>query len=187
MHPTVIARTAPGKTAIVMASTGEKLTYGQLDARSNQGAQLFRRLGLQTGDCVALFMENNIRFLEICWAAQRAGLYYTCISSRLTAGEVEYIVRDCGAKAFIASHGLAAVAADVAPDERLVRLSVGGDIPGFECYEAAACAMPETPIADESAGADMLYSSGTTGRPKGVRNPLSGQPIDAPNPLVGLV
>ena len=186
MHPTVIARTTPEKTAIVMASTGEKLTYGQLDARSNQGAQLFRSLGLRTGDCVALFMENNIRFLEICWAAQRAGLYYTCISSRLTAGEVEYIVRDCGAKAFIASRGLAAVAADVAPGERLVRLSVGGDIPGFEGYEAAAGTMPATPIADETAGADMLYSSGTTGRPKGVRNPLSGQPIDAPNPLVGL-
>ncbi len=187
MHPTIIARTTPEKTAVVMAASGEKLTYGQLDARSNQGAQLFRKLGLQTGDCVALFMENNIRFLEICWAAQRAGLYYTCISSRLTAGEVEYIVRDCGAKAFIASPGLATVAAEVAPGERFIRLSVGGDIPGFERYEDAAGAMPATPIADESAGADMLYSSGTTGRPKGVRNPLSGLPIDAPNPLVGLV
>ena len=187
MHPTVIARSAPEKPAIVMAASGEKLTYGQLDARSNQGAQLFRKLGLQTGDCVALFMENNIRFLEICWAAQRAGLYYTCISSRLTAAEVEYIVRDCGAKAFIASQGLGAVAVAVARGERLIRLSVGGEIADFEGYEAAAGAMPQTPIADESAGADMLYSSGTTGRPKGVRTPLSGEPIDASSPLMGLV
>ena len=86
----------------------------QLEAVSNQGAQLFRSLGLKPGDVVALFMENNLLYLPICWAAQRRGLYYTCISSRLTAGEVEYIVKDCGAKVLIASHGLAKVAGEVA-------------------------------------------------------------------------
>ena len=104
MHPSVVVKQTPDKPAIIMASTGESLTYRELEARSNQGAQLFRKLGLKAGDVVAIFMENNLRFLEVCWAAQRAGLYYTCISSRLTAGEVEYIVRDCGAKALIAGH-----------------------------------------------------------------------------------
>src|ERR1700744_531681 len=101
MHPSAHARNMPDKPAIIMASTGETLTFRQLDERSNQGAQFFRSLGLKLGDSVAIFMENNVRFLEICWAAQRSGLYYTCISSRLTASEVEYIAKDCGAKVFI--------------------------------------------------------------------------------------
>ena len=188
MHPSINARKTPDKPAIVMAASGETLTYRELDDRSNQGAQLFRKLGLANGDCIAIFMQNDIRFLEICWAAQRAGLYYTCISSRLTAGEAEYIVRDCGAKLLVVSHGLAEVARDLAP--RLGDLSlymVGGKVPGYESYEDAASAQPAIPIADESAGADMLYSSGTTGRPKGVRHALEGLPIDAPSPLVALV
>jgi acyl-CoA synthetase (AMP-forming)/AMP-acid ligase II len=170
-----------------MASTGETLSYRELDDRSNQGAQLFRKLGLKTGDVVAIFMENNIRFLDIAWAAQRSGLYYTCISSRLTAGEVEYIVRDCGAKVLIVSQGLAKTAAEVAPRlEGVSHFTVGGAIAGYRSYEEAAGAQPATRIADESAGADMLYSSGTTGRPKGVRLPLEGLPIDAPGALVAL-
>jgi long-chain acyl-CoA synthetase len=186
MHPAIFAKSTPDKTALVMAESGEKLTYRELEAVSNQGAQLFRALGLKPGDVVALFMENNLLYLPICWAAQRSGLYYTCISSRLTAGEVEYIVKDCGAKVLIASHGLAKVAAEVAqlPVEHFM---VGGRIEGYRSWELAAGAMPKTPIADESAGVDMLYSSGTTGRPKGVRQPLAGLPIDAPNPLLFLV
>ncbi len=188
MHPSVIAQKTPDKAAIIMAATGETQSYRQLDERSNQGAQLFRKLGLKTGDGVAIFMENNIRFLEICWAAQRAGLYYTCISSRLTAAEVEYIVRDCGAKIFIAGHSLAKTAGEVASLLGDMRgFMIGGTIAGFESYEDATGALPTTRIGDEIAGADMLYSSGTTGRPKGVRLPLSGLPIDAPSPLVGLV
>ncbi len=187
MHPSIHAAKTPDKPAIVMAATGETLSYRQLEDRSNQGARLFRKIGLKTGDCVAIFMENTIRFLEICWAAQRSGLYYCCISSRLTAGEVEYIVRDCGAKALIASYGLAKVASQAA--ERLGDLSllmVGGTVPGFSSYEGAAGVEPKARIADESAGADMLYSSGTTGRPKGVRHALEGLPADAPPPFLAL-
>lgn len=188
MHPLIHAGETPDKPAVVMASTGETLTYRQLEDRSNQGAQLFRKLGLKTGDGIAIFMENNIRFLEIAWAAQRSGLYYTCISSRLTAGEVDYIVRDCGAKVLIASHGLAAAAGELVDRlDDLKLFMVGGTIPGFASYEEAAGAQPTARIADESAGADMLYSSGTTGRPKGVRHPLDGAPIDQPSPLAGLV
>ena len=188
MHPAVHVQSQPDKAAIVMASTGETLTYRQVEDRSNQGAQLFRKLRLKTGDGIAVFMENNIDYLPICWAAQRAGLYYTCISSRLTAGEVEYIVKDCNAKIFIAGHSLAKVAGEVAPLLKGVKLlMVGGVIPGYESYGAAAGVMPTDRIGDEIAGADMLYSSGTTGRPKGVRGPLQNLPIDAPNALVTLV
>jgi len=188
MHPVRHAQTTPDKPALIMAGSGETLTYRQLDALSNQGAQLFRKLGLRTGDCVALFMENNLLYLPICWAAQRAGLYFTCISSRLTAGEVEYIVKDSGAKILIASIGLAKVASEMAALlPGVTFLSVGGAIPGFESFEDASGAMPTTPVADETSGLDMLYSSGTTGRPKGVRSPLTGDPIDAPSALLGMV
>ncbi len=188
MHPSVHAQSTPEKPALIMAATGETRSFRELDDHSNQGAQLFRALGLKTGDGIAIFMENNIRFLEICWAAQRSGLYYTCISSRLTAGEVEYIVRDCGARVLIASHGLAAVAGElVGRLEGVALFMVGGTISGFKSYEAAADAQPAARIADESAGADMLYSSGTTGRPKGVRHALEGLPIDNPSPLMMLV
>jgi long-chain acyl-CoA synthetase len=188
MHPSVIAQKSPDKPAIIMAGSGDKLTYGQLEAGSNQGAQLFRALGLNVGDGIAIFMENNVRYLEICWAAQRAGLYFTCVSSRLTAGEVEYIVKDCGAKALVVGHSLAKTALEVAPLIPGVKLfMLGGTSGPYRGYEDAIAAMPTTPIADETAGAAMLYSSGTTGRPKGVRQPLSGLAIDAPSPLTGLV
>ena len=188
MHPATHAQTTPDKVALIMAETGEKLTYRELDALSNRGAQLFRSLGLNPGDAIAIFMENNLLYLPICWAAQRCGLYYTCISSRLTAGEVEYIVKDCAAKVFIASHGLVKVAQEVVPlIGGLALFSVGGAIDGYRRYEDATAKLPATPIADQVAGADMLYSSGTTGRPKGVRIPLQGVPIDAPNALMMLV
>ncbi|HEX5228252.1 MAG TPA: AMP-binding protein, partial [Bryobacteraceae bacterium] len=183
MHPAVHALTTPDKPAIIMGGRGETLSYLALEERSNQGAQLFRSLGLRPSDAIALFLENDIRFLEICWAAQRAGLYFTCISSRLTAGEAAYIVRDCGAKVLIASSSLAPVGelASLIPDVRL--LTVGAELASYPRYETEAAAMPVTRIADETSGMDMLYSSGTTGRPKGVRLPLSGLPIDQPSPL----
>jgi acyl-CoA synthetase (AMP-forming)/AMP-acid ligase II len=188
MHPVIVAQKTPDKPAIIMAATGETLTYRELEARSNQGAQLFRKLGLKTGDAIAIFMENNIEFLPACWAAQRSGLYFTCISSRLTAGEVEYIVKDSNAKVLIASQSLAKVASEIVPLVAGVKLfSVGGAIPGYESLEDSLAKMPETRIADEIAGVDMLYSSGTTGRPKGVRVPLQNLPIDAPNALLMLV
>lgn len=187
MHPSITAQKTPDKPAIVMAASGETLTYRQLDERSNQGAQLFRELGLKFGDGIAIFMENNLRYLEICWAAQRAGLYFTCISSRLTAGEVEYIVRDSGAKMFIASNGLANVAGELAMLlADVARFSVDGAILGYRSYEESTAGMPCLRIADEVAGTAMLYSSGTTGRPKGVRRKLEGLPIDTPSPLAAL-
>ncbi len=169
-----------------MAASGETVTYAQLDARSNQGAHLLRSLGIGAGDAIALFMDNSPRYYEVLWAAQRSGVRFTCISSKLTPGEVEYIVHDSGAKALIASAGVAPAALATAPLIPGVELlMVDGATQPYRSFEGAREAFPTTPIADESAGAAMLYSSGTTGRPKGVRRAgVDGpQPIDAPNPL----
>ena len=185
MHPLHHANATPDKPAVIMAGTGQSISYAALEARSNQVAQLLRAAGLKGGDCIALMMDNVPEYFEIAWGAQRSGLYFACISTKLTPDEVAYILNDSGAKLLFATPGLAAVAgaaADQAPGVTR-RLVVGGAAAGFEDYAAARDARPAERIADESAGADMLYSSGTTGRPKGIRVALTGAPIDAPNPL----
>ena len=101
MHPGIHAKSNPDKAAYIMAATGKVVTYRELDEESNRAANLFRSLGLRPGDGIALFAENHPRYHQVLWAAQRSGLYYTAISSRLTAEEVAYIVSDCGAKVFI--------------------------------------------------------------------------------------
>jgi long-chain acyl-CoA synthetase len=184
VHPFHHAKTQPDRAAYIMAGSGETVTYKELDERSNQGAHLFRKLGLKGGDVIAIFMENNARYFEIAWAAQRSGLYYTCISSKLTAGEVEYILGDCGAKVLITSAAMGEIADEIAglvPGLKLYM--VGGARGPYESFEADREPMPKTPVADETAGSDMLYSSGTTGRPKGVKPELTGLPIDAPHAL----
>src|SRR5882757_3521025 len=102
-HPSVYAKTTPDKIAYQMAGTGKAITYRELDELSNQGANLFRSLSLKAGDHIALLMENRLAFMEICWAAQRSGLYYTAISRYLTRDEIAYIVKDCGAQLLITS------------------------------------------------------------------------------------
>ncbi|HEV2363270.1 MAG TPA: acyl-CoA synthetase [Caulobacteraceae bacterium] len=190
-HPSRHARTHPHKPAWIMAGSGETVTFGELEARSNQGAHLLRSIGVGAGDSLAIFMDNSPRYYEALWAAQRSGVRFTCISSKLTAGEVEYIVRDCGAKALIASAGVAEVALELAPRlEGLPMFMVDGARGPYSAFEAERAAFPETPIADECAGGAMLYSSGTTGRPKGVKrvSPLGEErlPIDAANGLSAL-
>lgn len=188
-HPSVHARTHPDKIAYRMAATGKAITYRELDQLSNQGAHLFRKLGLKTGDHVAFLMENRLAFMEICWAAQRAGLYYTAISRYLTKDEIAYIVADCGAKVFITSPACAEQVKDLvtgAPGGPLFFM-VDEPLPGFRSFDTEAIAQPVTPIADEVAGYDMLYSSGTTGRPKGIKRAHEGNPIDLPNPLLKLL
>jgi long-chain acyl-CoA synthetase len=185
-HPCHHARSTPDKPAYVMAGTGETVTYRQLEDRSNQGAHLFRSLGLKRGDSIALMMDNNARYFEICFAAQRSGLFFTAMSSRLSTQEAEYILADCGAKVLIVSSSLAAQAAELlsrSPGVR-TRYSVNGVLPGHAAWEAARDAQPAFPIKDESAGRDMLYSSGTTGRPKGVKTELLDEAIDAPSTLM---
>ncbi|MBV8594305.1 MAG: acyl-CoA synthetase, partial [Caulobacteraceae bacterium] len=168
---------------------GETVTYRELDERSNQGAHLFRSLGIGAGDGVAFFLDNSPRYYELLWAAQRSGLRFTCISSKLTAGELEYIVRDSASKLLVVSRTLAEVALELAPKLADVALFMaGGAVPPYRSLEDERAAFPTTPIADESAGSAMLYSSGTTGRPKGVKRAGTGEPapIDADNPLAML-
>jgi len=186
MYPAVHARSTPDKVAYRMAESGRSVTYRELDERSNQGARLLRSLGLKRGDHIALCMENNEHFHAVCWAAQRAGLYYTAISSRLTPPEVEYIVDDCGAKVFVTSlakRELAEALSDRCP-ALVGRYGVDGASAKFDSWQAACTPLPVTPIPDESEGAPMLYSSGTTGRPKGVKHPLPEGPIGTPPALV---
>src|SRR6201987_4118352 len=124
-HPSIHARTQPDKIAYRMAGTGKAITYRELDELSNQGAHLFRSLGLKAGDHIALLMENRLAFRELCWAAQRSGLYYTAISRYLTPEEIAYIVKDCGAKVFITSPKCAEQV------KRLVKGEAGGPLVFF--------------------------------------------------------
>ncbi len=188
MHPTLYAEKYPERAAYVMAESGETVTYGQLEARSNQAAHFFRAQGLMAGDVMAILMENTPRYYEIAWGAQRAGLYYTCISSKLSPGEVSYILNDSASRLVVISAGLKHLAADIAKLNPDVKIYISGaTVEGFANWEETVSAYPTHRIADETAGADMLYSSGTTGRPKGVKPPLTGQPIDAMNPLLMMV
>lgn len=189
MHPSVHAQAWPEKPALIVAETGEAVTFGALDAASNRAAHLFRAAGLRIGDTVALFMDNVPEFYGIVWGAQRAGLFFVCISSRLTAPEVEYIVRDSGARLIVSSASLADTAARLAePLADIHRFMAGSDaVPGWQSWDEAAAAQPATPIADERAGVDMLYSSGTTGRPKGVRVALPEDPSIAGPTVLGML
>ena len=183
MHPFRHAAAMPDKAALIVAETGAITTYAELDAASNRVAQQFRARGLAAGDVVAFLLENTPDYFALVWGAQRAGLVFVCISSRLTTPEVDYVLSDSGAKLLVAAASLAAVAMQVTTP--LERFALGGIIVGFANWEAVVSAMPATPIADERAGTDMLYSSGTTGRPKGVRVALPDDgAIDAANPLV---
>jgi acyl-CoA synthetase (AMP-forming)/AMP-acid ligase II len=174
VHPGIVAAENPDKIAYIMADTGQRVTFGELEAAADQGAQLFRSLGLVRGDHIAILLENHPRFFQICWAAQRAGLYYTAISWRLQQEEVEYIVNNCEARVFITSHERRAVVAPLVDKMPNVvqRYMIDGRTEGFESWEMAVEAMPASPIDDPAEGMAMLYSSGTTGYPKGVKKPL---------------
>ncbi len=188
-HPSIHARTTPDKVAYRLAKSGEAITYLQLDERSNQIAHLFRSLGLKRGDHIAFLLENTLAFMEICWAAQRSGLYYTAISRYLTTDEIAYIVKDCGAKILITSpQCVDAVASLVtASADAPIFFTTGEARSGFRSWDKETAAQSTTPIADESAGFDMLYSSGTTGRPKGVKRVAAETSITVPNAFLKLL
>jgi long-chain acyl-CoA synthetase len=190
MHPGAHAQTTPDKPAVIMARTGQVLTYRALDERSSRLAQLWWAAGLRPGDHVAIFADNVPEFFEVTWAAFRSGLYLTTVNRYLQTDEAAYIVNDCEAKALVVTTYVADVAGglpELIPDCP-VRLVVGGPLAGFDEYDPALAAHPAEPLAVQPRGDLMLYSSGTTGRPKGIKRPLSGRLVDDPanlNPILG--
>ena len=170
MFPGSHLATQPDKPALIMAGSGEVQTFAELDAAANRLSHVLRNAGIEAGDHVAICMENNPQFLEVLWGCHYAGVVYTAASSRLTSDELAYIINDCGAKAFITSMYKAEQAAEVFDETPNVtlRLMIGGTIDGHGSYEDAVAGASEQPLANRIAGRDMLYSSGTTGRPKGV-------------------
>lgn len=187
MYPGFHAANEPDKPAIIMAATGNVLTYADLDAEANRVSQLFYALGLRPGDHVAFCMENHERFLPLAWGAHYAGLIYTALSSRLTTEEMEYIISNCEAKVFVTSMYKADQAAELVDLMPGVshRFMIDGVIEGYDGYEDAIAAQPATPLENRVAGADMLYSSGTTGKPKGVLPSRSVEPLETATHSVG--
>jgi long-chain acyl-CoA synthetase len=170
----------PLQPAFIMANSGEAVSYAELEARSNRLAHLFRNRGLKRLDHYAIYMENNSRYLETCGAGERAGLYYTCVNSYLTAGELAYIVTNSESRILITSVTKLAVAREaltLCPKVELC-IVVDGDGDGDRIVglSDATRGLPKTPIEDECIGTAMLYSSGTTGRPKGILRPLPEHP-----------
>ena len=188
MHPRIHAQTMPNKAAAILFETGETLTYGDLERKANQGAHLLRSCGVQAGDTIAIWLPNTLKYFWVYWAGQRAGIYMTPVSTKLTAEETAYIINDSGAKLLVTSRDIAALDTFLS-DERgncpnLANIfTADGDVKGLEAWEAAIAAFPDTPIADEKPGFHMVYSSGTTGRPKGVRIPLSEGNVTDPHIL----
>lgn len=190
MYPGAHAATSPDKAAMIMASTGEVITFAQLDEEANRIAQLFTAAGLRPGDHVAFCMENNKTFLPLAWGCHYAGLIYTAMSSRLTTDEMEYIINNCEAKAFVTSsykREQAAELLDKMPNVEM-RLMLDGVIEGFESYEDAVAGSSADPIEGRLAGFDMLYSSGTTGMPKGILPSAETGPLEeTPTGVYGLL
>ncbi|MEU2173999.1 acyl-CoA synthetase [Nocardia sp. NPDC019219] len=183
MYPGAHVDRFPGKPAIVRAETGEVLTYRELEENSVRLARHLHDAGLRKGDHVALLSGNDPKIYEVYWAALRTGLYITAVNRHLSPSEISYIVNDCGARALIVSAGVADAAEQIVAQTPAVdiRLAFGGPVQGYKSYEDARAAASPEPLPDQPRGADMLYSSGTTGRPKGIEQPLSDRQVgDAP-------
>ena len=188
-YPGAWAAKSPDHPAIIMGGSGEVMTYAEFHETACRLANLFASLGLVPGDHVALCLENRVDYLALTWGARYAGLYYTAISSRLTAEELGYIVEDSGSRVLITSPAKAGQVAELMDQLGGLDLlaSVGGHVDGCERLEDLLAAQsPEEP-ADAVEGMAMLYSSGTTGRPKGVKGKLAGDRLGTAESMTALV
>ncbi len=175
------AQETPDKPAVINASTGELLSYRELDRRSVQIARLLRSRGLQRGDRVAVFMENHIEYMAVVWAALRTGLYAVPINRYFNGDELAYVVNDCGAKAMFTTFAQSEQSAHIANEIPGcgLRVMVSGTVPGWLPYESLIAQQSGAALDNESMGATMSYTSGTTGRPKGVLRPLQDAPASS--------
>ena len=180
MYPGEYAYTRADQPAFIMAGTGEAVTYAELEDRSNRLAHFLRRVGLNRLDHYSIFMENNARYVECCAAGERAGLYYTCINSYLTPDELAYIVNNSESRVLIFSEEKRVIATEALKRCPNVEVAVIVDGPGDGAavlnLDDVTKGLPAKPIPDESLGTPMLYSSGTTGQPKGILRQLPQQP-----------
>lgn len=187
MYPGTHAKTKAEQPAFIMAQSGETVTYAELEARTNRLAHFLRNRGLRRLDHYAIYMENNARYLECCGAGERAGLYFTCVNSFLTAQELTYIVNNSQSRVLIFSEEKRAIAVEALRHCPKVEVALVVNGPGDGSrilnLDEATASMAPTPIADESIGTAMLYSSGTTGQPKGIIRPLPEQPPSQQLPL----
>ena len=184
-YPGAYAETTPDKGALILAGSGEVITYRQLNDRSNQLAQLLHAEGLREGDHISLWAENLLDYFVVFWAAMRSGLYLTTVNRYLSADEGGYILGDSNAKALITTtryQEVATAALAHAPD-CTIRLMLGGADARFRDLDEALSAFPAEPLEHEPMGSFMLYSSGTTGQPKGIKRPLPGTTIQETPPL----
>ena len=189
------AQANPDKPAVIMYPSGTVVTFGEMEKRANQLAHLFRSRGLREGDSVAILMENNAHYHRVMWAARRCGLYYVPINTHLTAGEADYIIGNSSAKAIVASAAMSPVLDHLGdglpgglPALRLLATEDGAARDGWLSYPECVDQQPYTPIADEIEGDLLQYSSGTTGRPKGIKRLLPHlPPSQAPGLMTALV
>ncbi len=196
------ALATPDRAAIIMYPSGTVVTFGELEVRANRLAHLFRAAGLVEGDAVAILMENNEHMHAVMWAARRAGLYYVPINTNLTAAEAAYIIDNSSAKAIVGSanlkdtlaglgvelpNGLPAVLV-ITDGVKSSVTSAASHLDGWQRYPECVADQPDTPIADEVEGDLLQYSSGTTGRPKGIKRALPHvPPAEAPGLMAALV
>ena len=170
------AQEMPGKVAAHFPDLGIEVTYAALDARADRVAQWLVSLGLQPGEGIAMLMDNRPEFLELAFACRRAGLYYTPLSVHLRPQEVAYMMGDAGAKAIIVSPALAELATALLREGavgEVPRFAVGAGLAGYASFEDALAAFPApAPLPQRPVGREFLYSSGTTGLPKGIKRPL---------------
>lgn len=185
-HPREHAARNPDHPAVIMAASADCLTYGDLEAKANQAAHLLRELGLNAGDTIAIFLKNGVDYFVVYWAAQRIGLYIAPISTSFNADEAAYILSDSGARVLVTSADVQHarnLAEDHLPECVEHVFSINVSLAGSDDWHAAISGQPSHPLPNETAGFHMVYSSGTTGKPKGIRQPLSGGRATAPHPL----
>ena len=182
MYPGTYAALTPDKPAVLHSGTGASISYAELDENSTRLARYLREAGLRPGDDVAMLTDNDPRCFEIYWAAMRSGLYLTAVNRYLAPAEAAYILNDCGARALIVSARLADPAHEiVALTPRIEhRLVLDGELAAYKSYSDALASVSAQPLADQPCGIDMLYSSGTTGAPKGIKRPLPDRQVDEP-------